>query len=248
MRVGYLTDRGNRRTKNEDSAMIMPDKRFFMLADGVGGNKAGEIASKTALDALRDYILDNDIPEAYGKDEMFLYFEDAVNYVNEVVSELSREVPEYEGMATTLVFLYIGKESIYISNIGDSRVYLINEGQIYQITEDHTYVNDLIKMGVLTAEEARSHSKKNVITRAIGEDAYSGPDCFSIKYVKDDKILMCTDGLYSELRNEELLNEMMSASNMDACARALVNKAKVHGGNDNISVICIDNMEEYDGQ
>lgn len=248
MRVGYLTDRGNRRPKNEDSAMIMPKKRFFMLADGVGGNKAGEIASKTALDALKDYILDNDIHENSGKDEMFLYFEDAVNYVNEVVCELSREVPEYEGMATTLVFLYVGKEYIYISNIGDSRVYLVQDNQIYQITEDHTYVNDLIKMGVLTAEEARFHSKKNVITRAIGEDAYSGPDCYSIQYDNDDKILMCTDGLYSELRNEELLSEMMNAPDMETCARILVDKAKVHGGNDNISVICIDKMEEYDEQ
>lgn len=248
MRVGYLTDRGNRRTKNEDSVMIMPEKRFFMMADGVGGNKAGEIASRTALDALEDYVLKNEIPEDYGKDEMFLYFEDAVNFVNEVVCRLSEEVPEYEGMATTLVFVYVGKDSVYIANIGDSRVYLIHEGQIYQITEDHTYVNDLIKMGVLTKEEARVHSKKNVITRAIGEDAYSGPDCFSIQYVKGDKILMCTDGLYSELSNHAMLSEMISADDMKACARTLVDKAKVHGGNDNISVICIDKMEEHDGQ
>ena len=94
MRVGYLTDKGNRRLKNEDSVMVVLQKRFFMLADGVGGNKAGEIASRTALDALEDYILKNEIPEEQGKDKMFLYFEDAVNFVNEVVCRLSGGVPE----------------------------------------------------------------------------------------------------------------------------------------------------------
>lgn len=160
MRVGYLTDKGNRRLKNEDSVMVVLQKRFFMLADGVGGNKAGEIASRTALDALEDYILKNEIPEEQGKDKMFLYFEDAVNFVNEVVCRLSEGVPEYDGMATTLVFAYIGKDALYISNIGDSRVYLIHGDEIYQITEDHTYVNDLIKMGVITQEEAINHNKK----------------------------------------------------------------------------------------
>lgn len=248
MRVGYLTDKGNRRLKNEDSVMVVLQKRFFMLSDGVGGNKAGEIASRTALDALEDYILKNEIPEEQGKDKMFLYFEDAVNFVNEVVCRLSEGVPEYDGMATTLVFAYIGKDALYISNIGDSRVYLIHGDEIYQITEDHTYVNDLIKMGVITQEEAINHNKKNVITRAIGEDAYSGPDCFSVNYEKGDKILMCTDGLYTELGNEDLLREMLNADDMKTCARTLVDKAKLHGGNDNISVICIDKMEESDEQ
>lgn len=248
MRLGYLTDRGKKRPKNEDAVMAIPRKRFFMIADGVGGNQAGEVASRVALDALEDYVIKNRIPEDEGKESMYLYFEDAVNFVNEVIRTISAGVPEYKGMATTLAFAYIGKDTIYISNIGDSRVYFIHGGDIYQITEDHTYVNDLVKMGILTPGEAKNHKKKNVITRAIGEDAYSGPDCFSVHYDAGDKLLLCTDGLYSEVSSGEMLDMMTNSDNMADCARDLVNLANEHGGSDNISVICIDKMEECDEQ
>lgn len=243
MRIGYLTDKGMRRPKNEDAVKVMPDHNFFMLADGVGGNKAGEIASQSALDALEEYVLNNPLDDVKGRDAVFDYFEDAVNYVNEYILKLSETKPEYAGMATTLVFAYISDKILYIANVGDSRVYFMHGDEIHQITEDHTYVNDLVKMGAITRDEAEHHYKKNVITRAIGANAYNAPDCFNIFVEADDRILICSDGLYDELSEREILTEMGDMEDMEECAENLVHMANYNGGNDNISVICI-NMED----
>ena len=243
MRVGYLTDKGMRRDRNEDAVKVMEDHNFFMLADGVGGNRAGEVASQSALDTLEDYILNNPIENVEGSDRIFRYFEDAVNYVNEYILQLSGTRPEYHGMATTLVFAYIRDHILYVGNVGDSRVYFMHDNEIHQITEDHTYVNDLVKMGAITREEAEHHYKKNVITRAIGANAYSAPDCFNIYVEPNDRILLCSDGLYDELSDREILYEMGDMYDMEACASNLVYMANYCGGNDNISVICI-NMED----
>lgn len=243
MRIGYLTDKGMRRKTNEDAVKVLPEQKFFMLADGVGGNKAGEVASKKALDALEEYILKKPLDADSGKDAVFRYFEDAVNYVNEYILRLSESKPEYAGMATTLVFAYINDSILYIANIGDSRVYFMHGDEIHQITEDHTYVNDLVKMGAITRDESEHHNKKNVITRAIGANAYNSPDCFNIFVEPDDRILICSDGLYDELSEKEIMAEMAETDDMNICAEHLVNMANYNGGNDNISVICI-NMED----
>lgn len=244
MKIGYSTDKGLRRPKNEDAVKVIPEERFFMLADGVGGNNAGDVASRKSLEALEDYILNNPVDESKGKEAMFRYFEDAVNYVNEVIHLLSEEVDEYDGMATTLVFAYIGSKILYIANIGDSRVYLVHAGVMHQITEDHTYVNDLVKMGAITREEAEHHKKKNVITRAIGENAYSSPDCYNIYIENGDKILICSDGLYDEVSEADIKAEISREIDMDVCADNLVSMAINAGGSDNISVICINMVED----
>lgn len=247
MKIGYITDKGMRRTKNEDAVKVMPDSRFFMLADGVGGNKAGEIASQAALDFLEDYVLNNPIENVEGSEAIFRYFEDAVNYVNESILQLSQTKPEYAGMATTLVFAYIDDKILYVANVGDSRVYFMHKDEIHQITEDHTYVNDLVKMGAISRNEAEHHYKKNVITRAIGANAYNNPDCYNIYVEPEDKILICSDGLYDELSEQEILTRMGESYDMGECAEELVRLANENGGNDNISVICI-NMVEDDNE
>lgn len=244
MNIGYLTDPGRRRTKNEDALRVLKEKNFFMLADGVGGNKSGEVASQAALDALQDYVQNNPLDKVSGRDAMFRYFEDAVNYVNEYIREMSQEKPEYNGMATTLVFAYVDGKILYIANVGDSRVYFIHNNVIHQITEDHTYVNDLLKMGAITKSEAAHHEKKNVITRAIGANAYNCPDCFNIFIEPDDKILICSDGLYDEVPEKDIMEVIQSGEDMQDCARKLVDMANEKGGSDNISVICIDMMED----
>jgi protein phosphatase len=211
-----------------------------MLADGVGGNRAGEVASQSALDALEDYVLNNPIEQVEGSDRISKYFENAVNYVNEYILELSGTRPEYAGMATTLVFAYIRDRILYIGNVGDSRVYFTHGDEIHQVTEDHTYVNDLVKMGAITREEAVHHYKKNVITRAIGANAYSSPDFFNIYVEPQDRILLCSDGLYDEVDDDTILSTLVRSDDMKACASELVLMANQNGGNDNISVICID--------
>jgi serine/threonine protein phosphatase PrpC len=244
MNIGYITDRGIRRPKNEDSVKVMPEQNFFMLADGVGGNKSGEVASQATLDFLEDYVNNNPLDEVEGSENMFRYFENAVNYVNECILQLSKTRPEYAGMATTLVFAYVDGRILYVANVGDSRVYFIHGDEIHQITEDHTYVNDLVRMGAITRDEAEHHYKKNVITRAIGANAYNNPDCYNIYVEPDDKILICSDGLYDELSEQRILEEMSGMTDMQECAEKLVDAANDHGGSDNISVICINMVED----
>ncbi len=244
MRVGYMTDKGRRRPKNEDALRVLPDRNFFMLADGVGGNRSGEVASNGSLDTLQKFIEHNPIEKLEGRDEIFRYFEAAVDYVDQTIERMSEAEPACAGMATTLVFAYIRDRIMYVANVGDSRAYLIHQGQIYQITEDHTYVNDLVKMGAITRQEAETHNKKNVITRAIGSNAYSTPDCFNVYIEPGDKVLICSDGLYDELSDAAILAELTRADDMTDCAEHLVRLANENGGNDNISVICIEVPEE----
>jgi len=244
MNIGLVTDKGKRRPKNEDAVKALEDINFFMLADGVGGNKAGEIASRAAIDALEDYVRNNPIDKAEGKDDMFKYFENAVNFVNEFILQLSDSKEQYAGMATTLVFAYIRDKILYVANVGDSRVYFIHGDEIHQITDDHTYVNDLVRMGAITKDEAEHHNKKNVITRAIGANAYNNPDCYNIFIEPEDKVLICSDGLYDEVSDEDLMETMNDMDDMQECADSLVNMANDNGGSDNISVICINMVEE----
>jgi protein phosphatase len=240
MNIGYMTDRGRRRPTNEDSLRACEDLSFFMLADGVGGNRSGEIASQSALDALEKFVRHNP-PEWLGsRDEVFRYFRAAVNYVNQFIIKLSEAKPQYAGMATTLTFAYIRDDEMYVANVGDSRVYLAHGDMIQQITDDHTYVNDLVKMGAITREEAHLHARKNVITRAIGANANNEPDCFSVPVERDDRILLCSDGLYDEVDDDTILSTLVRSDDMKACASELVLMANQNGGNDNISVICID--------
>lgn len=240
MNIGYMTDRGRRRPTNEDSLRACEDLSFFMLADGVGGNRSGEIASQSALDALEKFVRHNP-PEWLGsRDEVFRYFRAAVNYVNQFIIKLSEAKPQYAGMATTLTFAYIRNDEMYVANVGDSRVYLAHEDMIQQITDDHTYVNDLVKMGAITKDEAHLHARKNVITRAIGANANNEPDCFSVSVETGDRILLCSDGLYDEVDDDTILATLVRYDDMKACASDLVLMANENGGNDNISVICVD--------
>ena len=240
MRTANLTDRGRRRPTNEDAVRSCEDLNFFMIADGVGGNRSGEVASRSSLDALEKFIRHNP-PEWLGsRDEVFRYFRAAVTYVNQFIIKLSEVKPQYAGMATTLAFVYIRENEMYVANVGDSRVYLAHGDMIQQITDDHTYVNDLVKMGAITREEAQTHARKNVITRAIGANANNEPDCFSVQLEKGDRVLLCSDGLYDEVDDETMLELLTSTDDMARCAEKLVAMANENGGNDNISVICVD--------
>lgn len=243
MNIGYLTDRGRRRPTNEDSLRVVEDLNFFMLADGVGGNRSGEIASEQALDSLEKFLRHNPQEPLSSREDIFRYFRAAVNYVNHFIIKLSESQPQYAGMATTLAFAYVRDDVMYVSNVGDSRVYLIHDGMIQQITDDHTYVNDLVKMGAISKDEAHVHARKNVITRAIGANANNEPDCFSVPVRKGDRILLCSDGLYDEVDDETILSTISRFDDMQACAEDLVAMANENGGNDNVSVICVDLME-----
>ncbi len=248
MKFAYKTDRGLRRSKNEDAVRVLPESNFFMLADGAGGMKAGDVASKEALDALEDYVVKNPLDDIEGSEAVFDYFKEVVEYVSEYIMYLSEKEKAYSEMATTLVFAYIRKNILYVSNIGDSRVYFIHGDEIHQITEDHTYVNELVQMGAITKAEAEVHDKRNQLTRAIGAGADDTPDFFNIFLEKDDRILLCSDGLYGEVSEEDILKEILKGEDADKCVDNLVDMANRNGGSDNITVIYINMAEEKDEQ
>ncbi|HKK95549.1 MAG TPA: Stp1/IreP family PP2C-type Ser/Thr phosphatase [Anaerovoracaceae bacterium] len=243
MKTGLLTDRGMRRIKNEDYVKVINDINLYLLADGVGGNRSGEIASKETVETFAKYVklrykdLEDD-------NELIKLLEDSIIFVNNKIYNLANSKEEYLGMATTFVYVLVKGNLAYVGNVGDSRAYLIHEEKIIQITDDHTYVNELVKAGMITSKEARNHTKKNVITRAIGAEEKVIMDLYTLPMSVGDVIVLCSDGLYDELTDKKIYKIIKEKKDMQKCAESLVENANDHGGNDNVSVICIKIMED----
>jgi len=239
MEVGFKSDRGLRRKNNEDAFFVIPESNIYMVADGVGGNKAGEIASRTTISKIVEYIRNNALKKNLTEAEIKEYFLQCVDKVNKKIFDLSRMQPENMGMATTVTIAYIENNSAYIINVGDSRAYYFRKGILAQITEDHTYVNTLIKQGAITKDEARFHEKKNVITRAIGGEENTAPDFFCVSVEQGAIVDLCTDGLHGEIGDDNICRILYEGGSMADMCLSLVNKAKQCGGRDNITVVCL---------
>lgn len=244
MEIGFKTDKGKMRTNNEDACFIMQNDRVFIIADGVGGNKSGEIASRTAVNGIKKYIEDNPLQGINSQHKLQEYFNECIKKINFAVLESSQRFEENRGMATTIVIVYIAKNRMYVMNVGDSRAYIFRKKKLKQITEDHTYVNSLVKAGVITEEEAAFHENKNMITRAIGADYKVDADFFVTSIKKDDIILMCTDGLYGEVEEKDIVFKLSEDQPMSDTCYDLIEMANIHGGNDNITVICLKITED----
>lgn len=244
MQVGFKTDKGKTRFNNEDACFVMLHDKVFVVADGVGGGNSGEIASRTAVSQAANYILDHPIEQCSNDVELKDYLEDCVTTINTKVYKKSKAHIENEGMATTLVMAYVNKGYVYIINVGDSRAYIYRGKNLVQITEDHTYVNTLIKAGAISPEEALNHESKNMITRAIGADENIDADFFKIAIEPNDVILICTDGLYGELSPNIIGKVLDQGISMSETCGKLISLANQSGGNDNITVICLKVTEE----
>jgi len=212
---------------------------MYMVADGVGGNRSGEVASRTAVSYVASYVDSHPLSRIQNEDQLKLYFLDCISGANEEICRMSAEDSDNSGMATTLVIAYLKDDKGYVVNIGDSRAYLIRDGEILQITRDHTYVNELLMQGTITPEEARCHPERNMITRAVGGEKTVRPDFFRFDLEPEDVILLCTDGLFGELEDQVICAMAGGESSMHQLAVRLVEQANIHGGKDNISVICI---------
>lgn len=235
---GFKSDKGRMRKINQDAFFAMPRERIFVVADGVGGHSAGEIASRTAVSELADAVRINPI-SLYDEDDLIREkFNSTISSVNKIIFNMAKEKAP-KGMATTLVLIYIGEQSAYLMNVGDSRAYLIRDGSIMQMTEDHTYVNDLVKKGLITPEKALNHPDRNMITRAVGAEESVKPDFFKFDILKGDKILLCTDGLYNEVSSEMIRTTIDAADDMRSACDELVRTANMHGGSDNITALTI---------
>ena len=237
--VGFKSDKGLKRKNNEDAFFVIPGENIFMVADGVGGNNAGEIASRSTISKIVEYIRNNPIAGSMNETEIEDYFTLCVERVNKSIFDLSKLQPENNGMATTVTIAYITEKSVYVTNVGDSRAYYYRKGVLTQITEDHTYVNELLKEGLITEEEALFHEKKNVITKAIGGEALVTPDFFCVPAEHEDVIVLCTDGLHGEIGDDNISAIIETGNGMPEICSNLVNKANQCGGHDNITVICL---------
>jgi protein phosphatase len=247
---GFRTDIGRRRGNNEDALLLLPKYGIFAVADGVGGQNSGEIASRKAMSGVEAFLTANPFSGADGLEGKYRenwlsgYFSRCMQKVNAEIMSLAASDPEYERMATTLVLCYLDAQSINVVNVGDSRAYILRDGALSQLTEDHTYVNNLINAGTLSKSEARIHPQKNIITRALGSAKSTEPDFYRFDLHEGDRVMLCTDGLHGELTDEEIAEILKEDEDMNEVCRMLVQAANEKGGNDNITVVCVDNTAE----
>ena len=235
MKASARTDIGNKRSMNQDSLYCSDNpvgsfQNLYIVADGMGGHKAGDHASKLCVETMVS-IIENSIHKT-----PVTIFEEAVSAANDIVYNKSKENIELEGMGTTMVACTLQGDTLYVANIGDSRLYLIDDS-IKQITSDHSLVEEMVKKGNITESEARIHPRKNIITRALGIDGKVRADYFEIKVKESDMILMCSDGLSNMIEDDDMEYIIRHSSTIDTAVENLIAKANENGGNDNITVI-----------
>jgi len=254
MKIAYqaLTDVGRKRKGNEDSLFINADQRLFVVADGMGGHAAGEVASKVAAESINEFVCltggDKEITWPYGLDESISYdgnrLKTAVRYANRKVLDATRERAEYDGMATTVAAVLIEDDKANIAHVGDSRVYLWRGGRVAQLTSDHSWVNEQLQSGVISEEQARTHPLRNVVTRALGGKAELVVDVQARKMEAGDLLLLCSDGLTTMVADEDIARLVSAAGgDLERAARSLVAEANARGGEDNITVLLVQFQE-----
>ena len=250
MKISYhaLTDVGRKRKGNEDSVFINPEQKLFVVADGMGGHAAGEVASKVAVDAINEFVCltsgDEEITWPFGLDQNISYdgnrLKTAIRYANRKVLEATKERSEYEGMATTVAAVLVDAETANVAHVGDSRVYLWSDGVLTQLTADHSWVNEQIQSGIISPDQARSHPLRNVVTRALGGRLDLTVDMQVQKMKQGDLLLLCSDGLTTMVADDEVATVLEKAQgDIEETARALVAAANEHGGEDNITVLLL---------
>lgn len=227
--VGSRTDIGCVRDHNEDSLVVTPP--LFVVADGMGGHAAGEVASEIAVN-----VIAKEAPTTIDANGLA----QAVEAANREVLLASHDGRGREGMGTTVTAAILEGERLLVAQVGDSRAYLFHNGKLQQITRDHSLMADLIEAGKITPEEARVHPQRSVITRALGSDPLMRPDIYEIDVATGDKLLLCSDGLSSMITNEQIEAVMRRTADPQRCAAQLVNEAIAAGGYDNVTVIVAD--------
>lgn len=234
------SDVGKAREMNQDYYYISPSEsniNLYILADGMGGYSGGEIASRLATISVKNYIESNfeNLPKE--KDQILKLIKSSMEYANMVVYEKSKEDKELEAMGTTLEVCLIYNNKAYIGHVGDSRIYRIRKDIMRKLTTDHSYVEKLVKDGTITKEQAVNHPKKNMLTKALGCTPFVEADVTVKGFIKDDIILMCSDGLTNMLLESEIYN--IIKMDYKEASQNLVEKANENGGYDNITAIII---------
>lgn len=243
-----LTDVGRVRSSNEDSLGVFPGLGLYIVADGMGGHAAGEVASRLAVETVHQYLAGGD------SEEVTLPFElppdlsftarrivVAIKFANLRIHEAACADPAKSGMGTTLVMAFGDRDAadaVYIGHVGDSRAYLVHDGQARQLTQDHSLINDYISQGLLSEEEANQHPLKHVITRALGSVRQIDVDLQRLTLKPGDTVLLCSDGL-SNLVGESEIAESIRTDSLETACRRLVDLALKKGGDDNVTVVLL---------
>jgi PPM family protein phosphatase len=242
-----VTHVGKQRQHNEDAFLVADEAKLYLVADGMGGHAAGEIASRIAVDSISEFILhtkedDGTWPHAY--DEQYKRSTNrlmaAVRLANTRVLEAMRKDARLRGMGTTVVACLADEGTMSVAHVGDSRAYLVRDGRLSRLTNDHSWVFEQVQAGMLTEEEAEKHPLRNVITRALGGALSVSPDASEVASKPGDVYLLCSDGLTGMLPEDEILRVV--SDNIDDLERAcqeLIDRANEHGGLDNVTAILV---------
>lgn len=232
------TDIGKKRSMNQDNLFFSDEPvgtlpNLYIVADGMGGHKAGDYASSYAVFRFVEFV------KRCEDTNPITVMKKGIQTVNEGIRTASQEREELSGMGTTFVCAVIVENRLFVSNIGDSRLYILDKDNIRQITLDHSLVEELIRTGQLNPLKVRNHPEKNIITRALGVNEEAVPDFFELELHMDERILMCSDGLSNMVEDDELLNIIMEAEKPKAAVERLIDRANYYGGKDNIAALVV---------
>ena len=238
MRVFAATDVGREREINQDYIFCSMEPvgklpNMFIVADGMGGHKAGDLASRYTVEKFIESV------KASGSDNPITIINDAIVEANGRLLEKAEESEAYNGMGTTLVVCTIIGESMYVANVGDSRLYLY-DGRLSQITRDHSLVEEMVSLGRLDRSEARKHEKKNVITRAVGGSKEIMADFFEAELTAGNRIIMCSDGLSNMVEDDEIEQVLAGNASTEDKTKKLLDRENENGGKDNIAIIIVE--------
>lgn len=234
------TDIGRVREKNQDQAVTainLKDQVLGLVCDGMGGHKAGEIAS---------HVVENHVLTCFRANPPFLDDEEVENWLidtvleaHQIVKRMANMDEDTKGMGTTVAIAVVIEDDVYLCHVGDSRIYLYDRHCLKQVTKDHTLVNELIERGAISIEEGKNHRQKNVLMQAIGVDMDIVPEMKKVS-LKGRNILICSDGLYNNLTDQDILQILCQKDKVENKVKALINEANAHGGSDNIAVVLIE--------
>jgi protein phosphatase len=237
---------GRTRAHNEDSFSIDVEHGFFLVADGMGGHGNGEVASSLTIEAASGFLRQSEATDSHELSDSDTEIstsrtlQSAIEAGHERVVRAVAEDEALTGMGTTVVGLMLGSESVSVAHVGDSRVYLLRNAGLHLVTEDHTWVNEQVRAGYLSQDQARSHPLKSVVTRAIGGEHHVDVDVQEIEVEPGDLFLLCSDGLTTMLSDEEIRTHLATDKALEDRCAALVEHANARGGVDNITVILLD--------
>lgn len=243
MRIWGITDTGMVRKENQDAYAIQDIAGYTVaiVCDGMGGTSGGRLASTIAVDTYREELTGN-LKEGMSPDQLEQVSRFAVSLANTAIRKEAARTPGYERMGTTLVSAIALDDRALISNVGDSRAYLIDREGLRQISRDHSVVENMVERGDLTPLAARHHPSRNLITRALGPDPKVETDTFLITWKQGDFILLCSDGLVNTVTDQEILFEVIHGGAPDGCLERLLALAKQRGAPDNVTVVLLMNI------